>query len=96
MPFVVAFLALNWSGVVGQIPPLSFFQESLEKESGVSLYGGHGGGESCFSRSRVEEMMCNQKELSSRGAVSQNNTFRRCRSKLRVSILLSCWHPPRP
>ena len=78
---------LNWSGVVGQIPPLSFFQESLEKESGAFLYCGHGGGESCFSRSRVEEMMCNPKELSSRGAVSQNNTFRRCRSSV---ILMGC------
>ena len=48
----------NWTGVVGEHPSESFMDAALTREGGVFIYCGHGGGESCFSRSQVENLKC--------------------------------------
>jgi len=47
----------NWNGVVGKIPPTSFFSEGLSRRNGLTMYFGHGGAQVCFSRRRVEELI---------------------------------------
>jgi hypothetical protein len=79
---------LKWNGVVGRIPPTSFFTEAMEQTNGLFLYCGHGGGESCFSRARVEEMLYNRKEESTvNHSGSSTSNYRRCKSSI---ILMGC------
>eukprot|EP00536_Pseudo-nitzschia_multiseries_P010810 jgi/Psemu1/259268/estExt_Genewise1Plus.C_3440005 len=47
----------GWDGVVGEIPPTSFFEAGLSKKYGIMMYFGHGGAQVCFSRRRVEELI---------------------------------------
>jgi len=47
----------NWDGVVGKIPPTSFYSEGLSKKNGLTMYFGHGGAQVCFSRRQVEELI---------------------------------------
>ena len=46
----------DWEGVVGEIPPASWFSQGLCKMNGLTMYFGHGGAQVCFSRRRVEEL----------------------------------------
>ena len=48
----------NWTGVVGERPSTSFMDSPLTQEVGVFIYCGHGRGESCFSRSQVDNLTC--------------------------------------
>jgi separase len=66
----------NWSGVVGEIPPPSLFEEGLSKDDGLMLYFGHGGGQVCFSRRQIETM-----------SGGQGGTFRSCKASV---ILMGC------
>jgi hypothetical protein len=66
----------NWSGVVGELPPPSLFEEGLRKDDGLMLYFGHGGGQVCFSRRQIENM-----------SGGQGGTFRSCKASV---ILMGC------
>lgn len=79
----------KWNGIVGQIPPLSFFKEAMEQKSSLFLYCGHGGGESCFSRARVEEMLFYRKDppCDNSSGRKSNISYRQCKSSI---ILMGC------
>jgi Peptidase family C50 len=47
----------DWNGVVGEVPTVDVFQQGLATKDGLMLYFGHGGGQSCFSRRRIEELI---------------------------------------
>ena len=47
----------DWDGVIGDIPPASFFTEAFRKKDGITMYFGHGGAQVCFSRRKVEELI---------------------------------------
>jgi hypothetical protein len=66
----------NWSGIVGELPPPSLFEEGLRKDDGLMLYFGHGGGQICFSRRQIETM-----------SGGQGGTFRPCKASV---ILMGC------
>jgi hypothetical protein len=66
----------NWSGVVGELPPSSLFEEGLSKDDGLMLYFGHGGGQVCFSRRQIENM-----------SGKEGGTFRSCKASV---ILMGC------
>jgi len=50
-------LFLILDGVIGDIPPASFFTEAFRKKDGITMYFGHGGAQVCFSRRKVEELI---------------------------------------
>ena len=66
----------EWNGVIGEMPTPKFMTETLQGEHGMFLYCGHGGGEKCFSRSQVEEVM-----------TSRNDGVRGCRPPV---VLMGC------
>ena len=70
----------TWNGVVGEIPSLDFMVESLQQKHSVLLYCGHGGGQNCFSRAKLEELRMNKSSDSLEGS-------RPCRSSI---ILMGC------
>jgi Peptidase family C50 len=70
----------NWHGVDGQLPSTLFMEESLSRSNGILLYCGHGGGQVCFSRSKVEGLMNSKWSSDSEGRQS-------CQSSV---ILMGC------
>lgn len=71
----------TWKGVVGSVPTQDFFRDSLTEKDGLVLYFGHGGGESCFSRSQIEG-------LSNSISDSHENSKNPCWGKIQSSIIL--------
>ncbi len=67
----------EWRGKVGEIPPENFMNSALTREDGLFLYYGHSGGQRCYSRNQIENLITNQ----------NNGSFRQCRSSL---ILMGC------
>jgi len=47
----------DWDGVVGEIPPPSFFSTAYGRKGGLTMYFGHGGAQVCFSRRNVEKLI---------------------------------------
>jgi hypothetical protein len=47
----------DWDGVIGEMPPASFFTEAFSQKDGLIMYFGHGGAQVCFSRRKVEELI---------------------------------------
>lgn len=47
----------SWDGVIGDIPPSSFYSEALHKKDGLMMYFGHGGAQVCFSRRKVDDLI---------------------------------------
>jgi hypothetical protein len=87
VPFIADLTARhgwNWRGIVGKIPSTQFVEQSLTKESGLLLYCGHGGGQSCFSRRQVEGLIPSEIQ---RNRHHSDSPERRCRSSL---ILMGC------
>jgi len=66
----------EWKGVIGEMPTPEFMTEILQREHGMFLYCGHGGGEKFFSRSQVEAIM-----------TSRNDGIRGCRPPV---VLMGC------
>ena len=66
----------EWNGVIGEMPTQEFMTQTLQREHGMFLYCGHGGGEKFFSRSQVEEIM-----------TSRNDGVRGCRPPV---VLMGC------
>uniref|UniRef100_A0A7S2PLY0 separase n=2 Tax=Skeletonema marinoi TaxID=267567 RepID=A0A7S2PLY0_9STRA len=66
----------EWNGVIGEMPTPEFMTEILQREHGMFLYCGHGGGEKFFSRSQVEAIM-----------TSRNDGVRGCRPPV---VLMGC------
>lgn len=67
----------NWSEVVGDIPPASFFEDGLGQHDGLFMYFGHGGGQTCFSRKQVQNLV----------GARDGHAARACRSTV---ILMGC------
>jgi separase len=67
----------SWRGVVGIEPTSKFVEESVTPVGGLLFFCGHGGGQSYFSRSRIDGL------ISSRASEVQ----RRCRSSI---VLMGC------
>jgi separase len=59
---IVAKHGWDWKGVVGTVPPPSFVEDAVRRENGLFLYCGHGGGQACFSRSKVESLITGNEE----------------------------------
>ncbi|CAB9507041.1 extra spindle pole bodies homolog 1 (Saccharomyces cerevisiae) [Seminavis robusta] len=59
----------DWGGVSGELPSSQFMGQNLAKEGGLFLYCGHGGGQCCYSRSKVEGLI-KQKWSSKKSAPS--------------------------
>lgn len=66
-----------WDTVVGEKPPLSFFEENLQRPSSLFLYFGHGGGQTCFSRRHVESLISDPSQ----------NEVRKCKAS---AVLMGC------
>lgn len=73
----------HWNGVVGEIPPPSFFSKALADRLGLVMYFGHGGAQLCFSRRDVEEMIVGRFSNSPDG----NSIEPSCRSTV---VLMGC------
>jgi separase len=67
----------DWNAAVGEIPPAAFFENGLRQESGLFMYFGHGGAQTCFSRKQVESLI----------AQRDGHGVRACRATL---ILMGC------
>ena len=66
----------EWNGVIGEMPTQEFMTQTLQRDHGMFLYCGHGGGEKFFSRSQVEAIM-----------TSRNDGIRGCRQPV---VLMGC------
>lgn len=72
---------LGWEGVTKKMPSPDFISDALLDEDSLYIYCGHGGGECCYSRSKVEGLL-----HPSRDSKTLNRP-RRCRSSV---ILMGC------
>jgi hypothetical protein len=82
-PFVESLSAKNgwqWKGIAGAAPTSEFVEECVTSADGLLLFFGHGGGESYFCRSQIEDL------VSSEGISGVPRT-RNCRSSI---ILMGC------
>jgi hypothetical protein len=82
-PFVELLSAKNgwhWKGIAGAAPTSEFVEECVTAADGLLLFFGHGGGESYFCRSQIEDL------VSSEGISGLPRT-RNCRSSI---ILMGC------
>lgn len=82
-PFVESLTTKNgwqWKGIVGVAPTSEFVEESVTATDGLLLYCGHGGGESHFSRSQIEDLISSETECG-------KPRTRNCRSSI---ILMGC------
>ena len=60
LPVVEAIVTRNgwkWDGIVGNMPTTNFMEAAISERNGLLLYCGHGGGQVCFSKSKVEKMI---------------------------------------
>jgi hypothetical protein len=75
----------DWNEAVGVIPSPTFFEKALTRENGLMLYCGHGGGQVCFSRRKVEKMIKGGNAGSNES--DENGSLRACRATV---ILMGC------
>jgi len=47
----------KWDGIVGSMPETSFMEDAVTQKHGLLLYCGHGGGQGCLSKSKVDKMI---------------------------------------
>ena len=87
LPFIEDINAQNrweWEGVVGEVPSKEFVEDGLTRENGLLLYCGHGGGQACFRRSQIENLM---KGRSQDEGASSSTVDLPCRATV---ILMGC------
>lgn len=82
-PFVESLSTKNgwqWRGIAGAAPTSEFVEDCVTAPNGLLLFFGHGGGESHFCRSQIEDLV-------SREGTSDVFRTRNCRSSI---ILMGC------
>jgi hypothetical protein len=82
-PFVESLSTKNgwqWKGIAGAAPTSEFVEDSVTAVDGLLLFFGHGGGESHFCRSQIEDLVSSEGKS---GALRTRN----CRSSI---ILMGC------
>jgi hypothetical protein len=47
----------EWDGIVGTMPDKDFMEAAVSQKNGLLLYCGHGGGQACLSKSKVEKII---------------------------------------
>ena len=76
---------MSWRGVTGEMPHDSFINNALTAPNSMYIYCGHGGGETCFNRSKVDALVQPSKSLGQTTPLERN--CRRCTS---IVILMGC------
>ena len=47
----------KWDGIIGTMPDTAFMEAAVSQKNGLLLYCGHGGGQACLSKSKVEKLI---------------------------------------
>ena len=77
----------DWNGVIGEIPPPSFFSEALHRKDSLMMYFGHGGAQVCFSRRKVDELIEYRGSDTSRYETTTSSNNDSCRATV---LLMGC------